>query len=111
MGEFESGFESGGQTREHAILARSLGVRQLAVAINKMDTVSTVKFLHLFSPKRGLLPCFKERFYCFVSSAAIPQVCTTIAACNYHHFLTLRLVSATRSNVSLAFSPGGLVRI
>lgn len=39
VGEFEAGFEAGGQTREHAILARSLGVRQLTVAVNKMDTV------------------------------------------------------------------------
>ncbi|CAH1123436.1 unnamed protein product [Ceutorhynchus assimilis] len=39
-GEFETGFDLGGQTREHAFLVRSLGVNQLAVAINKLDTVS-----------------------------------------------------------------------
>lgn len=38
-GEFEAGFEAGGQTREHAILVRSLGVRQMIIAVNKMDTV------------------------------------------------------------------------
>ncbi|XP_049887433.1 protein HBS1 [Pectinophora gossypiella] len=37
-GEFESGFDFGGQTREHALLVRSLGVNQLAVAVNKLDT-------------------------------------------------------------------------
>lgn len=36
-GEFEAGFEAGGQTREHALLVRSLGVNQLCVAINKLD--------------------------------------------------------------------------
>lgn len=39
-GEFETGFDFGGQTREHALLVRSLGVTQLAVAVNKLDTVS-----------------------------------------------------------------------
>jgi len=36
-GEFETGFERGGQTREHALLAKTLGVRMLLVVINKMD--------------------------------------------------------------------------
>ncbi|KAJ2759175.1 hypothetical protein H4S06_002354, partial [Coemansia sp. BCRC 34490] len=38
-GEFEAGFDGNGQTREHAILIRSLGVRQLVVAVNKLDMV------------------------------------------------------------------------
>lgn len=36
-GEFETGFERGGQTREHAMLAKTLGVRYLLVVVNKMD--------------------------------------------------------------------------
>ncbi len=36
-GEFEAGIGAGGQTREHAFLAYTLGVNQLAVAVNKMD--------------------------------------------------------------------------
>ncbi|KAK9324212.1 P-loop containing nucleoside triphosphate hydrolase protein [Lipomyces orientalis] len=37
-GEFEAGISKDGQTREHALLAYTLGVRQIIVAINKMDT-------------------------------------------------------------------------
>ena len=36
-GEFEAGISKNGQTREHALLAYTLGVKQLIVAINKMD--------------------------------------------------------------------------
>lgn len=36
-GEFEVAIGPGGQAREHAYLARTLGVRQLIIAINKMD--------------------------------------------------------------------------
>ncbi|GAB4309403.1 MAG: translation elongation factor EF-1 subunit alpha [Promethearchaeota archaeon] len=36
-GEFEAGIAEGGQTREHAFLARTLGVGQIIVAVNKMD--------------------------------------------------------------------------
>ncbi|KAL8715763.1 MAG: hypothetical protein Q9220_000430 [cf. Caloplaca sp. 1 TL-2023] len=36
-GEYETGFEKGGQTREHAILAKTQGVNRLVIAVNKMD--------------------------------------------------------------------------
>ena len=36
-GEFETGFERGGQTREHAMLVKTAGVKNLVVLINKMD--------------------------------------------------------------------------
>ncbi|KAL5488317.1 SUP35 [Sanghuangporus weigelae] len=36
-GEFETGFEKGGQTREHVMLVKTAGVSKLIVAINKMD--------------------------------------------------------------------------
>jgi elongation factor 1-alpha len=36
-GEYEAGTNPGGQTREHAFLAKTLGVNQMVVAINKMD--------------------------------------------------------------------------
>merc|ERR1719376_805828 len=37
-GEFEAGISKIGQTREHALLAYTLGVKQLIVAVNKMDS-------------------------------------------------------------------------
>jgi peptide chain release factor subunit 3 len=36
-GEFEAGFDRGGQTREHAILAKTPSVKHLVVLVNKMD--------------------------------------------------------------------------
>ncbi|XP_057308855.1 elongation factor 1-alpha-like [Hydractinia symbiolongicarpus] len=36
-GEFEAGISKNGQTREHALLAYTLGVKQLIVGVNKID--------------------------------------------------------------------------
>ncbi|KAL3137939.1 hypothetical protein ABBQ38_005186 [Trebouxia sp. C0009 RCD-2024] len=61
-GGFESGFDGsaggGGQTREHAQLARSLGIEQLAVVVSKLDTCSFSerRFLDI---KTVLLPFLK----------------------------------------------------
>jgi elongation factor 1-alpha len=37
QGEFEAGISKNGQTREHALLAYTLGVKQMIVVVNKMD--------------------------------------------------------------------------
>jgi elongation factor 1-alpha len=40
QGKFEAGISKEGQTREHALLAHTLGVRQVMVVVNKMDDKS-----------------------------------------------------------------------
>lgn len=66
-GEYETGFEKGGQTREHALLARNTGVQKLVIAVNKMDdptvewskarfdecTVKVSKFLEALGYKKA----------------------------------------------------------
>ncbi|HDH06954.1 MAG TPA: translation elongation factor EF-1 subunit alpha [Thermoproteales archaeon] len=42
-GEYEAGVSAAGQTREHIFLARTMGINQLIVAINKMDEVNWSK--------------------------------------------------------------------
>jgi peptide chain release factor subunit 3 len=37
-GEFESGFEKEGQTKEHAMLAKALGVQSMIAVVTKMGT-------------------------------------------------------------------------
>src|SRR3569623_1765476 len=39
-GEFEAGIGKNGQTREHALLAYTMGIKQVIVAINKMDAIA-----------------------------------------------------------------------
>ncbi|EAW11293.1 translation termination factor GTPase eRF3 [Aspergillus clavatus NRRL 1] len=70
-GEYETGFEKGGQTREHALLARNTGVKKLIIAVNKMDdptvewskarfdecTVKVSKFLEALGYKKEDITC------------------------------------------------------
>lgn len=60
-GEFETGFERGGQTREHAMLAKTAGVKHLIVLINKMDD-STVLWseIRYNECKEKLVPYLKK---------------------------------------------------
>ncbi|OQD74043.1 hypothetical protein PENDEC_c012G00930 [Penicillium decumbens] len=70
-GEYETGFEKGGQTREHALLARNTGVQKLVIVVNKMDdptvewskerydecTVKVIKFLEALGYKKDDIFC------------------------------------------------------
>ena len=42
-GEFEAGSSDQGQTREHIVLMKGIGVDKLIICINKMDSVYTMK--------------------------------------------------------------------
>ena len=70
MGGFEAGFggngaaAGGGQTREHAQLARSLGIDQLAVVISKLDTC-----------------CFSQVLELPINAQTCPEVATTREGC------------------------------
>lgn len=61
-GEFEAGFEKDGQTREHAQLAKSLGVQKLVVIVNKMDDChwSKARFEEI---RKGLTPFLNATGY------------------------------------------------
>ncbi|KAL3125891.1 hypothetical protein niasHT_009420 [Heterodera trifolii] len=69
-GEFETGFDQGGQTREHALLVRALGISRLVVAVNKMDTVdwSKERYDHL----SAILSAFLLRRAGFESVIFVP---------------------------------------
>ncbi|KAK2168907.1 hypothetical protein LSH36_13g08047 [Paralvinella palmiformis] len=90
-GEFETGFDMGGQTREHAMLIRSLGVSQLLVAVNKMDTVDwsqvrydeIVKKLGTFLKQTGFkeadvsyVPCSGLIGENLTKPSKIPELCS-----------------------------------
>ncbi|XP_039253588.2 elongation factor 1-alpha 1-like [Styela clava] len=59
VGEFEAGISKNGQTREHALLAYTLGVKQMIVAVNKIDSTeppySEARFKEIVKEVSGYL--------------------------------------------------------
>merc|ERR1719243_395165 len=75
-GEFEAGISKDGQTREHALLAFTLGVKQLIVGVNKIDTTSPApyseaRFLEIRKEVQGYIKKIgynpKEVIFCPIS--------------------------------------------
>uniref|UniRef100_G1T3I6 Elongation factor 1-alpha n=1 Tax=Oryctolagus cuniculus TaxID=9986 RepID=G1T3I6_RABIT len=55
VGKFEAGISKNGQTREHALLAYMLGVKQLIVGVNKMDSTEP-PYISTYIKKIGYNP-------------------------------------------------------
>ncbi|XP_054154466.1 protein HBS1-like isoform X1 [Oppia nitens] len=74
-GEFETGFELGGQTREHTLLIRSLGISQLGVVVNKLENVnwSQNRYNEIISKLSAFLKQigFKEQDVTFVPCSGL----------------------------------------
>ncbi len=57
-GEFEAGMSPEGQTREHLILAKTMGIDQLVIAVNKMDATDPPWSKERFEEVTGILDKF-----------------------------------------------------
>ena len=60
-GEFEAGISKNGQTREHALLAVTLGVKQMIVACNKMDATTPKYHKERFEEIKGEVTNFLKK--------------------------------------------------
>ena len=61
VGGFEAGFSKDGQTREHALLAQTMGVKQMVVAVNKMDDSSVTYSQARFDEIKGELTLYLKK--------------------------------------------------
>lgn len=62
-GEFETGYERGGQTREHVQLAKTLGVAKLLVVVNKMDEPTVQWSKERFSHSLAMHMCMRTHIH------------------------------------------------
>ncbi|KAK9338875.1 hypothetical protein LIPSTDRAFT_140341 [Lipomyces starkeyi NRRL Y-11557] len=70
---FEAGFIQSGQTKEHALLVRSLGVQRIIVAVNKLDNAKWSEFR---------FDEVKETLLAFLSAAGFSESQTTFVPCS-----------------------------
>jgi len=72
VGEFEAGISANGQTREHGLLSFTLGVKQMIVGVNKMDSTmppySEARFEEITKETGGFLKKtgFQQKAIAFV---------------------------------------------
>ncbi len=59
-GEFEAGMSPEGQTREHLLLAKTMGIEQIIVAVNKMDAPDVNYDQKRFEQITGILKKFMK---------------------------------------------------
>ena len=73
VNEFEAGFSRNGQTREHTLLAYTLGVKQMIVVVNKMDVTKPTFSEARFNEIKGEMSSYMKRIgYQSKSVAFIP---------------------------------------
>ncbi|KAH0562501.1 hypothetical protein GP486_002811 [Trichoglossum hirsutum] len=73
IGSFESGFQARGQTKEHALLVRSMGVQRIVVAVNKLDMVGWLheRFLEI-----------KQQIFAFLTTAGFRSENLSFVPCS-----------------------------
>ncbi|BBD71653.1 elongation factor 1-alpha [Sulfodiicoccus acidiphilus] len=76
-GEFEAGMSLEGQTREHVILAKTMGINQLMVAITKMDLTEPPYDEKRYKEVVDTMTKFMSRWYDMNKVKFVPVVSTT----------------------------------
>jgi len=73
-GEFEAGISAQGQTREHALLAFTLGVKQAVVVVNKMDNENVAYSQQRFEEIKAEMTTYLKRIGYAVDRVAFVPV-------------------------------------